>query len=87
VRSKKVTLDCRYDQDDIGALKWGFNDDGAYLKRLPDDLSVKFGLYANDVLVAINDKNVYRKPRKEIEDCWMDAQEDDDLLRLVLEGK
>merc|ERR1711865_16585 len=86
VRSKKVELDCRYDQDDIGNLKWGFNDAGAYLKRLPDDLSAKFGLYANDVLVQINGKNVRRKPRAEIENCWMDAQEEDALLRLVLEG-
>jgi hypothetical protein len=86
VHSKKITLDCRHDQDDIGALKWGFNDDGAYLKRLPNDLSAKFGLYANDVLIEINGKSVYRKSKTEIEECWMDAQEEDDILRLVLEG-
>merc|ERR1712166_1409164 len=87
VHSKKVTFDCRHDQDDIGALKWGFNDDGAYLKRLRDDLSVKLGLSANDKLVEINGKNVCFKSRTEIEECWMDAQEGDDFLRLVLEGR
>jgi len=88
VQSKKITFDCRYDQDDIGALKWGFNDDGAYLKRLPDDLSAKFGLRANDMLLTINGKNVSRKSKTEIENYWMDAQEEDKdfSLRLVLEG-
>jgi len=86
VQSKKIVLDCQRDQDDIGSLKWGFNVDGAYLKRVPRDLSDKFGLDSNDLLVQINDKNVRRKSRKEIEKCWMDSQEEDDLLRLVLEG-
>jgi len=84
--SKKAKFDCRYDQDDIGALKWGFNEEGAYLKRLPGDLAAKFGLCPNDMLVTINDRNVRRMEKSDIEKCWMDAQEEDDFLRLVLEG-
>jgi len=83
---KRIVLDCRYDQDEIGSLKWGFGDEGAYLKRFPQDLSAKFGLDQNDMLISINGKSVVRMLRRDIETCWLDAQEDDDFLTLILEG-
>lgn len=83
---KRIVLDCRYDQDEIGSLKWGFGDEGAYLKRFPQHLGAKFGLDQNDMLISINGKSVVRMLRRDIETYWLDAQEDDDFLTLILEG-